>query len=528
MAEAFVITLYKTVDLVSGELKVVQLDTSITALWLRKFDDAGTYTTQYSLTNLGNAKFLAEVPDGRYQLWKSSYPDATAENRMDFWHGGDAKFRWVSDKDMAYIPASSLSSLVDIASVQTVTGAKTFNHIVISQLRADLSAAGYEITGLIDPTVNSAAARKGYVDAQDLATIEAMKLIFPQMTDGALDQNIYATWTFRDAGAIPYILATPTSPFHAANVKFVKDWVNNYLTGQITFQQTETIIIIDFDCTQENNRRYFSITGAIAAANGYADVGTRMTLYVEGGNVDNLIANGNLAYMLFPETAADYVDLVGMSQQVWVTLSDAAYSTATVGKKVIQNITLSNPGSSSTTFSKYVFRNVKFIGAAAGSNIAFTDCIFENCSKDSTVTVTYSNCLGEIFDISNSQKLLFNTIKDEGGAYDVIFSNGDIQGKRILGRQGTDVVSANNITLGNGNAFVITGNTQVNLISSSGWTSGSVITLQFSGTPTVKHFYAPSGVYKAINWKSGADKVMTGGEVFMLVLSWDTNYWTEV
>lgn len=488
MAEAFVITLYKTTDLVSGELKVVQLDTSISALWLRKFDDAGTYTTQYSLTSLGNAKFLAEVPDGRYQLWKSAYPDATAGNRMDFWHGGDAKFKWVSDKDMSYAALSGNN---------TYTGTNTFNGDTVFGGDIQLGSGDY-IHVTEDALINSQLPNLGQVntliaamvDPTELTTalaaeLVANKLIFPQMTDGALDQNIYATWTFRDAGAIPYILATPTSPFHAANVKFVKDWVNNYLTGNITFQQTETIIIIDFDCTQEDNRRYFSITGAIAVANAYADVGTRVTLYVEGGNVDNLIAAGNLAYMVLPDTGADYVDIVGMAQQVWITLEDTAYTTATVGKKVIQNITLSNPGSSSTTFSKYIFRNVKFIGAAGSSNIAFTDCVFENCSKDSTVAMTYTTCIGEIFDVSNSQKLIFNTIKDEGGAYEIAYANGDIRGKRILGRQGTNISSATSITLGEGNFFVISGTTTIATIVTTNWTDGSVVHLYFGGALTL-------------------------------------------
>lgn len=53
---------------------------------------------------------------------------------------------------------------------------------------------------------------------------------------------------------------------------------------------------------------------------------------------------------------------------------------------------------------------------------------------------------------------------------------------------GANVAAANDLTLGtDGNAFTITGNTQINALTTANWQSGSVIVLKFTGTPTIKH-----------------------------------------
>lgn len=48
---------------------------------------------------------------------------------------------------------------------------------------------------------------------------------------------------------------------------------------------------------------------------------------------------------------------------------------------------------------------------------------------------------------------------------------------RILGKEGTNVASANDITLGDGNFFSITGTTEIQRILRTGWTNGSMIIL---------------------------------------------------
>jgi hypothetical protein len=60
--------------------------------------------------------------------------------------------------------------------------------------------------------------------------------------------------------------------------------------------------------------------------------------------------------------------------------------------------------------------------------------------------------------------------------------------KRLVTAKGTDVASANNVTLAaNGNVFDITGTTTINGISATDWTEGSIVVLQFDGACILTH-----------------------------------------
>ncbi len=97
---------------------------------------------------------------------------------------------------------------------------------------------------------------------------------------------------------------------------------------------------------------------------------------------------------------------------------------------------------------------------------------------------------------------------------------------RVLASKGADVAAANNLTLGvGGNAFTITGNVQINAITTSGWISGSHITLIFTGTPTIKNNTA-GGAGTAVIFLSGsADLVAANNTVLGLV--YDGTEWQE-
>lgn len=60
-------------------------------------------------------------------------------------------------------------------------------------------------------------------------------------------------------------------------------------------------------------------------------------------------------------------------------------------------------------------------------------------------------------------------------------------GGRMLGKQGNDIVSVNDLTLGDGNVFEITSSTQINDIATSTWQNGSEITLMFATTTLLKY-----------------------------------------
>jgi hypothetical protein len=111
-----------------------------------------------------------------------------------------------------------------------------------------------------------------------------------------------------------------------------------------------------------------------------------------------------------------------------------------------------------------------------------------------------------------------------------------LNGKRFETALGANVAAANNLTLGtDGNVFTITGNTQINAITTANWQAGSVIILgPFIGTPTVKHNTAGGAgtapillagatdftaavndaltlVYNGTNWIETARKISSSG-----------------
>jgi hypothetical protein len=101
---------------------------------------------------------------------------------------------------------------------------------------------------------------------------------------------------------------------------------------------------------------------------------------------------------------------------------------------------------------------------------------------------------------------------------------------RVNQTQGADVASANNLALGaDGNAFEITGTTQINLISNLAWQNGSEITLLFTSTPTVKQAQATTGTNITILLDTAGDFVATAGDSLTLVLSeiGGTQAWRE-
>lgn len=102
---------------------------------------------------------------------------------------------------------------------------------------------------------------------------------------------------------------------------------------------------------------------------------------------------------------------------------------------------------------------------------------------------------------------------------------------RVLTAQGADVAAANDLTLGaDGNTFEITGATQINAITTSGWLLGSMITLLFASTPTVKHNTAGGAGTAVILLAGAADFSATAGDTLTLRYSdiGGTSAWREM
>lgn len=98
-------------------------------------------------------------------------------------------------------------------------------------------------------------------------------------------------------------------------------------------------------------------------------------------------------------------------------------------------------------------------------------------------------------------------------------------GKRLKGKQGTDVASETDITLGDGNYFHITGTTAINTIAAAGWPSGSLVVLQFTASVTVAH--AGAGDFDSILLAGAANFSATAGDTLTLIYDGANGVWRE-
>ncbi len=97
---------------------------------------------------------------------------------------------------------------------------------------------------------------------------------------------------------------------------------------------------------------------------------------------------------------------------------------------------------------------------------------------------------------------------------------------RVEEAKGIDVVAANDLTLGlDGNAFIVTGNTTINAITTANWQAGSQITLIFTGTPTVNHNTA-GGAGTAVLFLAGSVPLSASNNT-VLGLVYDGTQWQE-
>lgn len=85
--------------------------------------------------------------------------------------------------------------------------------------------------------------------------------------------------------------------------------------------------------------------------------------------------------------------------------------------------------------------------------------------------------------------------------------------------------AANNFTLTNGNVFTVSGSTQINAITTTGWQAGSTVILIFSGSPTVKHNTAGGAGTAPIILAGATDFAASANDV--LTLSYNGTNWYE-
>lgn len=101
-----------------------------------------------------------------------------------------------------------------------------------------------------------------------------------------------------------------------------------------------------------------------------------------------------------------------------------------------------------------------------------------------------------------------------------------VHSNRFEGKKGSDVTSANDITLGAGNCFTITGTTQINRILTTDWQSGATVSLILPATIVLSHNTAAGGGYAGF-WLSGLANWTVGANGGMIQLTYDGTYWRQ-
>lgn len=101
-------------------------------------------------------------------------------------------------------------------------------------------------------------------------------------------------------------------------------------------------------------------------------------------------------------------------------------------------------------------------------------------------------------------------------------------GGRVTQGSGGSLASANSLTLSSyGNAFTITGATQINAIAVSGWTPGSIVILDLVGAPTVAHNTA-GGAGTVPILLNGSVSWTPAGAGGLIMLYYNGTNWKEV
>ena len=98
---------------------------------------------------------------------------------------------------------------------------------------------------------------------------------------------------------------------------------------------------------------------------------------------------------------------------------------------------------------------------------------------------------------------------------------------RVLQFKGADTASANDLTLPKGNLVGITGATQINAITTAGWTAGSTVTLDLAGAPLIKHNTAGGAGTAAILLNGSVDWTPAGNGGLLTLIYNGTN-WKEI
>lgn len=381
-------------------------------------------------------------------------------------------------------------------------------------MTGDLNLAGKKIKNLPAPVANG----------EPLRYDEAVNFLDKRVS--AAVQSIRSVVTFLNY--CPSTIKEPTSLNNLTNRKFVEDYVNEkfleIVAGELpVYQQSLNILRVIPSGTQEDGRVYRTLEAAVLYAAEYATSNRVYTILIEGNGVDGAVLTN---YNLIPVLLPPYVNIVGADKGIKLVASEDSYL---LNMNIIANVSIDNEGfSASTTFRNAFLCDVELTNLDATGVYELNNCILygDNTAYGCTVSITGSS-QGSIRDISNNRKKITYDLLSSGD-YVIANQSGDIRGRRILGRQGANVASGNDIALGNGNYFIVTGTTSVEFIRKTDWEDGSVIYLEFSDGLTLINGSAGYDDLAGIITSTGANKSFASGKIGRFILTGSKTFWKEL
>lgn len=185
-----------------------------------------------------------------------------------------------------------------------------------------------------------------------------------------------------------------------------------------------------------------------------------------------------------------------------------------------------------TTLNPFTTDNA-YIGTGGG-NIIFTSPIVTGpiyFDTDTGPTVLFDMPVTSTSSAGDEMSVAFaidsNTIAtvyaQADGADGIQAPSFKIGAARFQESKGSDVASADEITLGDGNYFDITGTTTINHINKTNWQAGSVVTLQFDASLIVTHNAAsPTGTEASILLAGASNFSATTNDTLTLIFDGTT------
>jgi hypothetical protein len=389
-----------------------------------------------------------------------------------------------------------------------------------------LQKAGGTMTGalnVIAPASNDNPMRK--VDIVDK---------YLKLNNGATSQSIISPVVFTHT-APPQIVEDPTELLHAVNVRYLNERLST-IGSASGFQQSENIRRVIPSGVEETNRVYRTLEGAKIAAEFDANINEIIDIVIEGNGIDlDVATNYNLLPSTPSATLARYVNYVGINRDILMRVDGGVnYQGNSTDRTIFKNLIIDNEDEEeSTTFTNCIFDSCTFKNLFGLGTYQLNNCrLIGDCIAGADVTINFNSfSTGAYF---NPTTQYINTINAglriaNSFDFEIINASGDVWARRLLGRRHTtsSITAATAISITDGNFGLVGGNTAISFISTTGWKAGSIIFLEFSGTPQLTHNQSPGANQGAIMTQTGANVTVTANQIRAFFLNRTEDKWYE-